>query len=238
MKAMLLAAGYGSRLGEITQKKPKCLVTVGGQPILGHWLEKLDQLGVNKFYINTHYLSEQVEEYVNQHPLREKIETLYEDQLLGTAGALNKHWHLFDEATFVVHVDNYCHDNLDGLIDTFHNRPAKALMSFLVFKSSSPSTCGVVTTDKNGLMSGFYEKQKNPPSNIASGAVFLCSVQFFNFFGEIFNSQTDFSAEIMPLMRKKASCYKTNSFFIDIGTPENLQLAEQFTAFQKETTVI
>ena len=111
-------------------------------------------------------------------------------------------------------------------------------MSFLVFKSSSPSTCGVVTTDKNGLMSGFYEKQKNPPSNIASGAVFLCSVQFFNFFGEIFNSQTDFSAEIMPLMRKKASCYKTNSFFIDIGTPENLQLAEQFTAFQRETTVI
>ena len=64
MKAMLLAAGYGSRLGEITAKKPKCMVNVGGQPILGHWLSKLNQLGVNKFYINTHYLSEQVEEYV------------------------------------------------------------------------------------------------------------------------------------------------------------------------------
>ena len=77
MKAMLLAAGYGSRLGEITNKKPKCLVAVGGQPILGHWLKKLDQLGVNKFYINTHYLPEQVEEYVNQHPLREKIAVSY-----------------------------------------------------------------------------------------------------------------------------------------------------------------
>ena len=212
MKAMLLAAGYGSRLGEITDKKPKCLVTVGGQPILGHWLKKLDQLGVNKFYINTHYLSEQVEEYVNQHPLREKIEILYEDQLLGTAGALNRYRHLFDEATFVVHVDNYCHDKLDGLVDTFQNRPAKALMSFLVFKSSSPSTCGVVTTDKNGLMSGFYEKQKNPPSDIASGAVFLCSDQFFNFFSEIFVSQTDFSAEIMPLMKKRLLATKLTHF--------------------------
>ena len=46
MKAMLLAAGYGSRLGDITQKKPKCLVAVGGQPILGHLLDKLDHLGV------------------------------------------------------------------------------------------------------------------------------------------------------------------------------------------------
>ena len=235
MKAMLLAAGYGSRLGEITAKKPKCMVNVGGQPILGHWLNKLDQLGVNKFYINTHYLSEQVEEYVCRHPLRGKIETLHEDRLLGTAGSLNRHRHLFDEVTFVVHVDNYCHDNLNGLVDTFHSRPAEALMSFLVFKSSSPSTCGVVTTYKNGLMSGFYEKQKKPPSNIASGAVFLCSKQFFNFFDAIFESQTDFSAEIMPLMKKKANCYKTNSFFIDIGTPKNLQLAEQFSAFQNES---
>ena len=237
MKAMLLAAGYGSRLGKITAKKPKCMVTVGGEPILGHWLNKLDRLGVNKFYVNTHYLSEQVEEYLGHHPLRKKIETLHEDRLLGTAGALNKNRHLFDETTFVVHVDNYCHDNLHGLVETFHKRPAEALISFLVFTSASPSTCGVVTIDKDGLMSGFYEKQEKPPSNVASGAVFLCSAQFFNFFGEIFNSQTDFSAEIMPLMKKKANCYKTDQFFIDIGTLGNLQLANQFTVFQNEGVV-
>ena len=138
MKAMLLAAGYGSRLGEITAKKPKCMVTVGGEPILGHWLNKLDQLGVNKFYVNTHYLSEQVEEYLCHHPLRKKIETLYENRLLGTAGALNRNRHLFDETTFVVHVDNYCHDNLQGLIDTFDNRPAEALMSFLFSSPQAP----------------------------------------------------------------------------------------------------
>ena len=86
-------------------------------------------------------------------------------------------------------------------------------------------------------MSGFYEKQKKPPSNIASGAVFLCSSQFFNFFAKIFDSQTDFSAEIMPLMKKKANCYKTDLFFIDIGTLGNLQLANQFATFQNESIV-
>ena len=82
-----------------------------------------------------------------------------------------------------------------------------------------------------------HRKQKKPPNNIASGAVFLCSRQFFNFFGEIFDSQTDFSAEIMPLMKKKANCYKTDLFFIDIGTLGNLQLADQFAAFQNESVL-
>lgn len=234
MKAMLLAAGYGSRLGHITSKKPKCLVEVGGEPMLGHWLKKLYLLGVTQFFINAHYMSEQVDEFVSQHPLREKIKILHEDKLLGTAGSLAKYRNLFDETTFIVHVDNYCHDNLEGLVNAFYKRPAEALLSLLVFKSSSPSTCGVVTINNHGMMSGFYEKQKNPPSDIASGAVFLCSNEFFNFYDEIFDRQTDFSAEIMPMMRNKANCYHTEAFFLDIGTPKNLLLAQQFIAFQRE----
>ena len=58
-----------------------------------------------------------------------------------------------------------------------------------------------------------------------------------NIFGKIFDTQTDFSAEIMPLMKQKATCYGTDLFFIDIGTPENLQLAEQFIAFQRESVM-
>ena len=53
-------------------------------------------------------------------------------------------------------------------------------------------------------MSGFYEKQEKPPSNVASGAVFLCSSQFFNFLMKFLTSQTDFSAEIMPFDEKKS----------------------------------
>ena len=61
--------------------------------------------------------------------------------------------------------------------------------------------------------------------------------RLLNFFAKIFDSQTDFRAEIMPLMKKKATCYKTDLFFRDIGTLGNLQLANQFATFQNESVV-
>ena len=53
MNAFLLAAGYGSRLGNITLSTPKCLLKVGEHTMLEHWIQKLDQLGVKHFFINT-----------------------------------------------------------------------------------------------------------------------------------------------------------------------------------------
>ncbi|NQY17921.1 sugar phosphate nucleotidyltransferase, partial [Alteromonas sp.] len=61
MKAILLAAGMGSRLKPITEHVPKCLVPICGIPLLELWLEKLVKLGVEEILINTHYLAEQVE---------------------------------------------------------------------------------------------------------------------------------------------------------------------------------
>ena len=57
MKALLLAAGYGTRLKELTTLKPKCLIKVGEETMLDHWIIKLEKLGVDQFIINTHYLS-------------------------------------------------------------------------------------------------------------------------------------------------------------------------------------
>ena len=88
MKALLLAAGFGTRLGEITKKTPKCLVRVGQGTMLDHWLYKLVTLGVNEFFVNTHYLSNQVEEFIANHPLKKKVTILHEPKLLGTGGTI------------------------------------------------------------------------------------------------------------------------------------------------------
>ena len=64
IKALLLAAGFGTRLRPLTLTKPKCLMEINGVPILGHWLEKLDNLGCNEVLINTHYLNKKVEDYL------------------------------------------------------------------------------------------------------------------------------------------------------------------------------
>ena len=62
---MLLAAGFGTRLRHITYTIPKCLVPINGKPLLEIWLENLNNYGINDFIINTHYLAERVEYFVN-----------------------------------------------------------------------------------------------------------------------------------------------------------------------------
>ena len=68
LRALLLAAGFGTRLRPITQKIPKCLVEVGGEPLLGRWLRQLENVGCEAVLINTHYLADQVESFLRDRP--------------------------------------------------------------------------------------------------------------------------------------------------------------------------
>ena len=60
MKALLLSAGFGTRLRPLTLKTPKCLIEVQGKPILEHWLVALEKIGVEQILINTHYKRDMV----------------------------------------------------------------------------------------------------------------------------------------------------------------------------------
>lgn len=55
MKALILAAGYGRRLGRLTKKTPKCLIKIKSRSLIDIWVEKLNNLGINEIYINIHY---------------------------------------------------------------------------------------------------------------------------------------------------------------------------------------
>ena len=90
MKALLLAAGEGTRLRPITNRIPKCLVPINDKPLLEYWLDNLSKVGVSEFLINTYYLSEQVEEFVIYSKYKDKITLVYEKELLNTAGTILK----------------------------------------------------------------------------------------------------------------------------------------------------
>ena len=116
VKAIILSAGLGTRLGPITKDKPKCLVEVDNVTMLDHWLSKLSALGVEQFLINTHYCREAVKEFWKCHPLKDRIHLVEEIQLLGTGGTVKRNLDFFDtDANFIVHADNYCQDNLIGM---------------------------------------------------------------------------------------------------------------------------
>ena len=227
--ALLLAAGFGNRLGPLTSKTPKCLIEVNQQPMLDHWLTKLEPLGVEKFFINTHYLSEKVKQYCRKHPLSDKIELTHEPTLLGTAGTINNNIdRLAGNKAFIVHVDNYCDDDLTELASSFADRPSDSLLTMLTFRTKDPKNCGIVELDENQMLVNFHEKVPKPPSNLASGAIFIASPSFFRFFNKHFKNASDFSTDVIPNLLNKVNCYETNRFFIDIGTPIGLRMARDF----------
>ena len=229
VKAIILSAGLGTRLGPITKDKPKCLVEVNNITMLDHWLSKLSALGVERFLINTHYCRKSVEEFWKTHHLRNKINLVEEEELLGTGGTIKKNLGFFDsDANFIVHADNYCQDDLIGMKDLFEGRPSNICMTMLTFISENPSECGIVRTDKKNIMTEFHEKVSNPPGNTANGAVYLCDQRFLKVVDKFDANFFDLTAKIIPKLAGKVNCYHTKAFFADIGTPQSLASANKY----------
>ena len=81
MNALLLAAGHGKRLMNYTRKTPKCLLPVYGKPLLNRWIELLNNLGIKKILINTHFKSQQVRNFLKKHKAKDKIKIVHEKKL-------------------------------------------------------------------------------------------------------------------------------------------------------------
>lgn len=228
MKALLLAAGYGSRLGELTRQTPKCLMQVGGKTMLDHWLFKLNALGVEDFIINTHYLPEKVINFIANHELKEKITLSFEKELLGTAGTLAAHSEILStEVTFIVHVDNFCFSNLEFFVEAHNNRPSDAIFTMLTFTTPNPENCGIVEVNEKNILINFHEKTPSAPSCRANGAVYISSPEFFNFIKKFDLFQKDISKHLIPMLFGKIYCVHTIEYFVDIGSKQSLNEANK-----------
>ena len=136
MKSILLAAGLGTRLRPLTNNMPKCLINIDGEPLLSLWLSKLKELHVEDFFINTHYLSHEVEKYISKTDFKDNVTLSYEKELLGTAGTLIKNKEFFGgEDGFLIHADNFCSDDLKRMLEVHKNRPENCVMTMLIFET-------------------------------------------------------------------------------------------------------
>jgi len=108
VKALLLAAGYGTRLKPITDETPKCLIEIGGLTMLGRWIKKLEEISCTEAIVNTHYLANKVSNFLSSYGgLSFPVIQRYENELLGTAGTLLANKEFFRDSTVImVHVDH------------------------------------------------------------------------------------------------------------------------------------
>ena len=229
MRAILLAAGLGTRLRPLTNKVPKCLLLIKEKPLLEILLKQLKESDIGPFLINTHYYSKQVEEFIEPSGFSDQVELVHEPKLLGTAGTLIANLNFYqDQDGLLMHADNYCLADFDAFVEAHNRRPSGCLMTMMTFSTSVPCLCGIVELDKKGVVIGFHEKVDNPPGNIANGAIYILSKELIDILKTDFTNSKDFSKEVIPAMIGKIFTYETKNFFIDIGTTDNLRKANQY----------
>lgn len=224
MKAMIFAAGVGSRLGQLTQNTPKSLMPLGDGTILEHVISRLKVAGVTEIAINLHHFPEQVIEYLRQHQnFGLSVHLSHELTLLNTGGGLNKIRDVFvDQDAFFVHnADIYCTHDLTSLLDD--HRSLKAVATLGVMQRESKRG---LYFDRSKRLTGWTEDdtQKAAESDIyAFSGISVCSNQIFSFMDsrDSFSIIETFLAAAQATRRVFGSLIPSSGW-VDIGTPERL----------------
>ncbi len=157
MKAMVLCAGLGTRLGELTREIPKPMLAIQGQPLLAYLLGNLRRHGFNQIAVNLHFKPEIIQDHFGE-GIRDQLELTYsyEPNLLGTAGGV-KNMEVFfrDESEFLVHYGDILTDQDFSAMLAFH-RERRALATLLVHQRLKSNS--IVNLDDSGCITAFLER--------------------------------------------------------------------------------
>ena len=237
MKAMILAAGLGTRLKPFTDNCPKALVEIGGKPILDHVIRRLKSFGFREFVINVHHLGGQIIEYLDTHPHKDlKIHISDErEKLLNTGGALKK------AAPLLISKDPITMHNVDVLSTIpiqsmlVEHATSGALATLAVSKRD---TARKLLFGDNGQMVGWKNEETGETRGKVSKVKHYRDLAFSGIhiidpvLLKMFPAADVFS--IVDLYLTHCAKYPIHAFehdpsdFLDIGKPEQLAKAEKF----------
>jgi mannose-1-phosphate guanylyltransferase len=225
VKAFLLSAGVGSRLRPITDTIPKCMVEIDGRPLLEIWLDAFHRAGVDEVLVNLHHLPGPVLEHVAARSGPPAVHTVFEPELLGSAGTLvaNRHWIEAEEFFLACNADNLTDFDLRELIDK--HREGRAIATLTAFHSETPSAGGVLELGEFDEVIGFTEKPENPVSDLVNAGMYAFSPAVLD---EITRpAPVDIGYSLLPKLVGKARVVPVKGYFRDIGTPEAYRRASE-----------
>jgi mannose-1-phosphate guanylyltransferase len=228
MRALLLAAGLGTRLRPITDSIPKCLVEINGRPLLDYWIELLSKGGITDILVNLHYLPEKVTQYLSTCEYHANIRTVFEDELLLTGGTLLKNRDFFlNEPIMLIHADNLSCFDIHAFIEKFETREEYVEITMMTFDTDIPESCGIVQIDADGVVRAFFEKVRNPPSRLANAAVYILAPSVIDFMASLGKIKIDFSTEVLPHFIGRINAFHNDIYHRDIGTIASLTAAQR-----------
>lgn len=230
MKAILLAAGLGTRLAPLTDVLPKCLMPIHGRPLLEYWIWSLARAGVDEVLVNLHFRADLVAAYLAGSRFPIPVRTVREPELLGTAGTLAAGAAFLDGgAGLLVHADNLCLTDFPAFLAAHESRPAGTAFTMMLFRTPTPRSCGVVGLDAAHRVTAFHEKVADPPGNLANGAVYIVEPEVLHWLAED-GRRTDFSLDVIPHFLGRILGWENTGYHRDIGTLESFLAAQRETA--------
>ncbi len=200
---------------------------IGERPLLEYWLETLHLTKVHKVLVNLHHHAELVEIFLSRPRFSGWVSSVYEPELLGTAGTLKANRAFFHKhTTLLVHADNWCQCDFGDFLKYHHERrPEHCPITMMTFESLAPESCGIVETDAEGVVLAFHEKVAIPPANRANGAVYLLEPEVLEWIEEQ-PGVSDFSTEVLPHFMGRIATWHNTGIHRDIGSIQMLRLAQ------------
>jgi len=194
MRAMVLAAGLGTRLRPLTYEITKPMVPVLDRPVMEHILDLLDRHSFERVIANLHYFPETIRERFG-----ERISYRYEQELLGTAGGVRACADFFgDEAFLVISGDALTDIDLGAL--AARHRDAGGIATLAVKRVPDTREFGVVLHDREGRVTGFQEKPRREEalSDLGNCGIYMFNPQIFDYFPE--RPFVDWAQDVFPTL--------------------------------------
>jgi mannose-1-phosphate guanylyltransferase len=235
MKAMVLAAGQGQRLLDLTERIPKALVRVAGRPMIDYPLLLLRHYGIREIIVNLHHLGDQIESYLGD-GVRLGLNIRYskEPELLDTGGGLLKARSFLEDGTFIV-------INTDVLIDlslaevvAFHAKN-KATATLVLRPDELADQYGSMEIDSDGRIYRFLQaKRRNTPSFgtklMFTGVQVLEPAVFDYMKSDRTPHRFSTTKDVYPAMLVKDEAlygFRFDGFWQDLGTSDRIRKAEE-----------
>lgn len=228
MKAMILAAGLGTRMRPLTLETPKPLLAVGGKPLIVWHIEALKKAGVTDLVINAAWLADKLMAALGDgRQFGVNIQWSREEEALETAGGIIKALPLLGEKPFIlVNGDVWTRCDMQQLVQHDLGDGLEADLAHLLLVENPPQhPTGDFVLSKQRVYSEFSEP--NADSSLESSAEKLTFSGLSVLSPKLFQGLPEGKTPLAPILRRamnegRVSGAKLSSIWVDVGTPERL----------------
>jgi mannose-1-phosphate guanylyltransferase len=220
MRAMVLAAGLGTRLRPLTYEITKPMVPVLDRPVMAHIIDLLDRYGFEDVIANLHYFPETIREHFG-----DRLEYRFEPELLGTAGGVRACAEFFGDEPFLVISGDALTDIDLGAFVASH-RAGGGIATLAVKRVDDTREFGVVLHDNEGRITGFQEKPapEEALSDLGNCGIYIFDPKIFDYFPE--RPFVDWAEDVFPALLENEvpfHIHEVSEYWNDVGSLSELR---------------